>query len=279
MNTKYQHARPVRSCGILTCLAAVLGLACGEGDSPVGANTGSSGGALEGGEVLPDVGVGELVGYIDYILSRSGEVVVRDSIPLMSGVVPEGRSGTMTMRFDGLPSGGGYAVHITAVDDEHGRSCSGRASFAVADAAVASVDIGVACSPSVGVGDLDVDGGLNQCPEIAFSTAVPLETFVGRSVAVAAAALDHDGQALMYRWAANGVDFSTRPSSAFACTIASKPVLTFWVSDGICEREASIQIQCHAEPRCGNAVVEFGEGCDPPNSPGCGPDCQLTGAR
>ncbi len=169
-----------------------------------------------------------------------------------------------------------------------GVTCHGvSTAFDVTSGGVARVSVtlvcGAATNPTEGgsviVNSTVVEG--NACPYLTSYVASPLQTSVGATIDVAAAAADLSTppDTLSFAWTpAANFTAPTAGTTQYHCTAAGTHTITVTVSDNHgstpCTAHVDIDVVCINVANCGNGVVEAGEQCDPPNGTTCDSSCQ-----
>jgi len=131
---------------------------------------------------------------------------------------------------------GGFcaAPCTTSADCTGGRSClsQGRCGYSTNSAS---------CNGSV-----SFEGRITLCPEFTFVFASPLQTGVGGQINVSATASDADNDPLSFSWTATAGSFvnPAAASTKYNCTSAGTQVLTVTATDGICEKQRTVNVTC-----------------------------------
>ncbi|MFL5306756.1 MAG: hypothetical protein ACJ8F1_16185 [Polyangia bacterium] len=186
-----------------------------------------------------------------------------------------------------FPASTGDTVTLDATTSS-GVSCHGVSMpFDVTAGGTARVSVTLVCgaatnpagSGSVIVNSTIVEG--NACPYLTSWVASPLQTSVGGTIDVGAAAADLSTPAdtLTYAWTpAANFTAPTTGTTQYHCTAAGVHTITLTVADNHgtspCTAAINIDVTCVAVSVCGNGMTEVGEQCDPPNGTTCDSNCQ-----
>ncbi len=186
-----------------------------------------------------------------------------------------------------FPASTGDTVTLDATTTT-GVSCHGVSTpFDVTPGGTASVSVTLVCGAATnptGAGSVIVNSTVvegNACPYLTSWVASPLQTSVGATIDVAAAAADLSTppDTLTFAWTpAANFTAPTAGSTQYHCTAPGPHTITVTVSDNHasspCTAHVDIQVNCVAVSVCGNNTVEVGEQCDPPNGTTCDQFCQ-----
>ena len=270
----------IRNSTKLTAIAAValLGgataLNCSKASSP------SAIGDVKLAFALPD---GLTIKQVSYQVHSSSNTTL-----LQGTIDTSDKNATVSLDL-ALPPSNGDTISLTATTTT-GVSCTGTSTaFNIVAGASTTVSMGLACgggsqsnAPGVVIVNANVTEGDN-CPSITSSSVAPAQTSVGGSIAVAATGVDPDAtDTVTYSWGPTAANFAspTAASTTFTCTVAGTQNITLTISDGRlptpCTATVTLPINCIAVSTgaiCGNAVVETGEQCDPPNGTTCDATC------
>lgn len=200
-----------------------------------------------------------------------------------SGVVPVGNSSKLTFRVGNLPLGNGYTISLSA-NTSFGEPCAGGPTmFNVLDNLTTTVAVSLQCQATDNRADLIVNGAFESCPLVTSLEAIPAETYVNGSMALAAL-ISHGDSAVS--WTATGGTFSSASSLAPYITTYTCPATegvytitgTVTGAGAACNDDLTMTVECTRNPGCGNGSVDPGETCDdgPLNSDtaACKTNCQ-----
>ncbi len=151
----------------------------------------------------------------------------------MAGVIDTSDpNATPSVEVFGLPPGD-YEIELQALADDGETDCRGSAAFDVAAGVVTQVGVLLHCASEPRLGGVRVNGKLNVCAELTKVVVAPLQTSVGATISVRAAARDAEGDPIEYAWSADNGTFAD-PSAAetqYTCQIRGDDTITVAVSD------------------------------------------------
>jgi hypothetical protein len=157
------------------------------------------------------------------------------STVVQSGTVSVANSLTVSFLVGGIPAGTGYTISVSGTSADGTVTCGGSATFGVTARQTTSVSLFLQCNtPGADAGSAQINGTTYACASAGSITAIPAETAVGSSIALAATANGPNPGALTYAWSAPSGTFSA-PSSAttnFTCTAPGQFTVTATVGDG-----------------------------------------------
>ena len=161
------------------------------------------------------------------------EITGNGITPLAGTIDTSAAEATASVEDFGLPPGEGYLVALSATSVDGETSCDGEATFAVATGQATGVMVTLHCEGPPVLGAVRVDGTLNVCARLDKVVVSPLQTSQGATVQVRASGSDEEGDAVAYRWTAEGGSFAN-PSNAettLKCGETIEEAITIEVSD------------------------------------------------
>jgi hypothetical protein len=125
----------------------------------------------------------------------------------------------------------------------------------------------------IDVGDAQIS--VSRCGLDIMYAVSPLRTSVGGQVTLHAAIASDGGPPGTLSWQApRGRIDTTTLDTAFTCLVGGRQALSLAIETATCQDRIAIAVTCVA-PLCGNARIDPGEACDPPNGTSCVDGCVL----
>jgi len=254
---------------VALALASAALVSCSSNDKNTVAQREDLGSAGLNLQIAPGIDVS----VVTYTISGNGITPITGSIPVTDPAA------NVSVLVGGLPAGSGYSITLDATSTDGQTDCAGTAGFSVIAGQTTNVSVDLICDTAQGRGAVNAQGNVDNCPEITYYVAAPLQVSVGGQIVLNAAAVDADSGALTFAWTSTLGSFTAPGSAAtnFNCDVAGTPTLTLTVGDGLCTDTASFNVQCISFG-CGNGTVEGQETCDDGNTVGgdaCPADCTL----
>ncbi len=148
-------------------------------------------------------------------------VISGDGMDDMTGKIDTSAPGaTASIEVYGLPPGGDYVVALTATSADGEVSCAGSGSFDIETNATTDVSVYLRCKYEPRLGSVRVNGNFNFCAQLAKVVVSPLQTSVGASIELSAAAADAEDDPVSFSWVATGgeIESPSDPNTRFTCT-------------------------------------------------------------
>jgi hypothetical protein len=161
----------------------------------------------------------------------------------------------MVVTMDDVPAGKGYVLTLSAGGGQ--TSCSGSSHFDIASGQKTTLDVALECQrPSVPSSPtrVDIEGGTNECPDIASVMSQGGAPVVGHPIELVAKAddPDHGPNPLSYTWLADSgfLDRAHESITAYTCTAPGLATVVLTVSDGDlpCDQFFGVKVDCAPEP-------------------------------
>ena len=194
---------------------------------------------------------GVTINTVRYTISGNGIAPINGNID-----VSMSNTANATAFVSGLPVGNNYLVVMSADSTDNMTHCTGQANFNVLLGQTAMANVTLQCrGPQQNVGQVAINGRLDNCPYVTALSADRLQATVGQSITVNVAATDLDpSDTITYAWTAapaTGVGTLGTPAAAtttFTCTGAGTAQLSIVISDGVCgeTRMNAIPLSCVA---------------------------------
>ncbi|MEM7433791.1 MAG: alkaline phosphatase PhoX [Myxococcota bacterium] len=170
---------------------------------------------------------GAEINVVEYVITRGG-------MEPMSGTIDTSAPGaTASVEVFGLEPGDGYRVTMTAQATDEQTQCTGATDFAVTVGEATDIMVVLKCKTPPRFGAVRVNGKLNVCAELTKMVVSPLQTSVGSTIDLSAAAEDTEGDDIAFMWTAQGGDIAddTAPTTTFTCTAEGEGFVAVSVSD------------------------------------------------
>ncbi|HEY2900006.1 MAG TPA: hypothetical protein VGL59_05480 [Polyangia bacterium] len=187
------------------------------------------------------VSQGVAVSAATYTITGNGITPLTGSIPLGDPAA------TASVLVGGIPAGMAYLFTIDASTDDGETTCHGSAIADVIADATSGVTIILQCRRPSQLGGVSVNVTINNCPTIAAASAAPLAVAVGGTIKLASGASDLDNDPLTFQWTVSGggtLDPPAAPNTIFTCTDERAVTVRLAVSDGACQDQTTIPINC-----------------------------------
>ncbi|MEM7437077.1 MAG: hypothetical protein AAF436_18125 [Myxococcota bacterium] len=216
------------------CLLVGLFLvsACGEsGDSP-------SSGSLAIDLVLAD---GAAVDRVDWRITGG------DMVPMEGAIDTSASGSTASVEVFGLPQGDDYLITLEGTSEDGTTTCRGSAEFGVVTGQVTEVFVMLQCKTESDSGAVRVGTEIDLCGELVKVVVSPLQTSVGGSIDLSAAAVDPQGDPIRFFWSGSGgsIDDPSAPDTVYTCGQAGRQFVQIEVSDADhCVDEWTVPITC-----------------------------------
>ncbi len=267
-----------------TVKVAALAVALSGGGIAINCSKGSSnsgnGGKVSLAFALPS---GAHIDDLAYVIHAGAPTGIAD---VTGHVNTSDRNATPSVEHS-FPASTGDTVTLDATTTT-GVACHGASMpFDVTSGGTARVSVTLVCGAATnpaGPGSVIVNSTVvegNACPYLTSWVASPLQTSVGGTIDVGAAAADLSTppDTLSFAWTpAANFAAPTAGATKYTCTAPGTHTITVTVSDNHgaspCTAAINVDVNCVAVSVCGNSVVEVGEQCDPPNGTTCDSNCQ-----
>lgn len=178
-------------------------------------------------------------------------VISGDGMDDMTGKIDTSAPGaTASIEVYGLPPGGDYVVALTATSADGEVTCAGSGSFDIETNATTDVSVYLRCKFEPRLGSVRVNGNFNFCAQLAKVVVSPLQTSVGASIDLSAAAADAEDDPVSLSWVAAGgeIESPSDPNTRFTCTDAGAFSIVASVSDDPhCIDEWAVTVTCVGE--------------------------------
>ena len=224
-----------------------------------------------GTDAGPSNATGTLQLYLELVsgtrIDQVGYEIAGNGITPVSGTIDTSDAqATASVELFGLPAGDEYQVAMSATSIDGETSCEGEATFSVAAGRATSVMVTLHCKGPPVLGAVRVDGTLNVCAQLDKVVVSPLQTSQGSTVDVRATGSDEEGDAIAYRWTAEGGSFAdpSKAETTFTCGETIEEAIAIEVSDdnfAHCVDTWTVAVRC-IEP--GGDLCE-GVDCDDEN--------------
>ena len=203
------------------CFATNVGCADDSDAAVESADAGAIGLNLE---VAPGVDIAE----VRYEITRAG-------FPPITGTIPLGGASEISFRIAGLPSGDGYTIRLSAVSSDGSATCSGEANFGVLAGMTTSVSVMLNCQLENDLGDAEINGRVNTCPQISALVVHPTIVNIFDDIGLNVSGSDPDGDPVTYAWNDFRGLIGTNSSEIYDCDVVGTHTITLTVSDGTCD--------------------------------------------
>ncbi|HXJ18636.1 MAG TPA: hypothetical protein VMT03_00270 [Polyangia bacterium] len=235
--------------GAVALLGGAIGLNCSKGSS------GDQGDL----KIAFQVPGGQTIDSVHYAITKTS-----DSSSLTQGdfnVSDPNATISLDVALPPTATGQTDTVVLTAMTTG-GVSCStAPTTFTVTSGANTDVMLAMICGTSVpqtvpGTVDITtVVSSSNSCPSITSAVVAPAQTSVGATAAVSATGADPDSDPLTYGWApAANFAGPALASTTYTCTTAGLQPITLSISDGKCNAQVTLQINCVGATGAGGAA-------------------------
>lgn len=209
-------------CALAVGVAAPLGACSSE---PVGGSQAEEVGSLG---LNLEAAPGVTLNSVTYSITGNGfnktGTIDSSGAPIISGSI------------GGIPAGKKYTIALTALSAESGASFTGSAQFDVNAGGTTAVTIRLKGAGTRGNGNVAVTGTINVGPVIDEFTVAPLQSFVGKKVALKALGTDPDKSpaALSYYWSTTGgvIDNPVEPNATLTSAGPGTFTVKLTISDG-----------------------------------------------
>ncbi|HXN32351.1 MAG TPA: FG-GAP repeat protein [Polyangiaceae bacterium] len=247
-------------------VALAIGLAACSAEGPDGASgprESSPSGARGMAAAIDDTGTvgaeltlpaGQQIEVVQWIITGPNNAVT----VVQSGSVDVPSTHAVSFVASSIPAGTAYRITLSGTAIDGSVTCTGAASFAITSHMTTRVPVALGCSVVTSGSQVTLVSGQSfNCGNVTNVTAIPFETAVGGTIALAATAAGPVPSALSYAWSApsGAFDHPNASGATFTCTAPGPVPLTLTVADGpvpagaACNAVAStrtITVQCDA---------------------------------